>query len=333
MALPEWPDLTGSSPDHVAGWRAWLRAIWTLDEIAEAIEQASPTLAWQVAVVCSTSTTDARRVRRTVLSVVRYVLRVTGRATPFGLFAGVAPAGFSTQPVVEWGEDHQVVARAGASWISEVIAQLEGIPDLVRRLPLMANSLAFVRGGRLVVPYPPGRRAGQRFPAEVSLRYTSPVRIAMDTARTPVPFDEVAASIAAAFPATQHSKIEGLITGLMDHGALISSLHAHSTTADHLGHVVEQVEKAGAGELRQVADLVDQLREIQAGLAEYNRLTGPADRRKDRGGAPKGRFQAIAIMAGECLPIKVCCRVLSVSESGFHMWRKRPPSPRAIRHA
>jgi thiopeptide-type bacteriocin biosynthesis protein len=282
LKLPEWPDLTGSSPESVAGWRAWLQAIWTRDEIAEAIEQASPALARQVTRVCATPTTDARRVRRTVLSVVRYVLRITGRATPFGLFAGIAPAGFSVQPVVEWGEDHRVVARVGASWTSEIIAQLEGVPELLRRLPLMANSLVFVRGGRLVVPYPPGRRAGQRAPAEVSLRYTSPVRIAMETARTPVPYDQVATAIAAAFPATPQFEIEKLINSLMEQGALINSLHAHSTAADPLEHVVEQVEKAGAGELRQVADLVDQLRELQAALAEYNRLTAPADRRKVR---------------------------------------------------
>ncbi|MGI5200154.1 lantibiotic dehydratase [Spirillospora sp. CA-108201] len=282
LDLPEWPDLTGNSPEHVAGWRAWLLAIWRLDEIAEAIEQASPALARQIAVVCSTSTTDARKARRTVLAVARYVLRMTGRATPFGLFAGIAPVGFSARPAAEWGEDHQVVARAGASWISEVIAQLEGIPELLRRLPQMANPLAFVRGGRLIIPYPAGRGAGQRSPSEVSLRCTTPVRIAMEVARAPVPFDEVAAAVAAAFPATPQSEIEKLITSLLDQGALISSLHAQSTTMDPLGHVVEQVEKAGAGELRQVADLLDQLREIQTGFAEYNRHTTSAARRKAR---------------------------------------------------
>ena len=32
-------------------------------------------------------------------------------------------------------------------------------------------------------------------------------------------------------------------------------------------------------------------------------------------------------------PITVLCLVLGVSESGFHEWRSRPPSPRAIADA
>ncbi|MFD0857337.1 hypothetical protein ACFQ07_34355, partial [Actinomadura adrarensis] len=58
LPLPAWPDFTQDSPGHVAEWCAWLRDVWSVEEVAEAIEHASPVLAQQVATVCSAAKPD-----------------------------------------------------------------------------------------------------------------------------------------------------------------------------------------------------------------------------------------------------------------------------------
>lgn len=273
MALPVWPDLTDDTPSHVARWCAWLREVWALDGVAEAVEHASPVLARQVEAVCAAPNPDARRARRTVLSMVRYLLRMTGRATPFGLFAGVAPAYFGSELSVRWGNGHRAVARADASWVTDVIVRLESRPELLARLPLMTTNVAFVRGDRLVVPDPPQSGGGVERPArvEVSLRYTTAVRIAVEAARSPIRCDELAGKLAAEFPTVPPSKAVALLRSLLEQRVLVSSLHAPSTVIDAFGYLLEELESIDAGGIPQAADLVGQLREIGEGLARHNR--------------------------------------------------------------
>jgi putative transposase len=45
------------------------------------------------------------------------------------------------------------------------------------------------------------------------------------------------------------------------------------------------------------------------------------------------RWEVVAQIVSEGLPIEVVCRVVGVSVSGLYMWRHRKPSPRAVRHA
>jgi putative transposase len=48
---------------------------------------------------------------------------------------------------------------------------------------------------------------------------------------------------------------------------------------------------------------------------------------------PKRRFELVAELADEGVPVKQACLALGVSRSGYYEARSRPPSARAIRHA
>ena len=178
--LPAWPDMTGTTDEHAGQRRGWLAQAWSREWLADAIGVASPVLARQVARVIAGSACDPRRLRLLMLAVARYALRMSGRATPFGLFAGVAPASVGPDLRVRWGEDHRPVLRAGASWLADAVTRLEAYPELLARLPVVANNLAFTRDGRLVAPDQQhvggwGEGRGLAVPVELSVRLTGPV--------------------------------------------------------------------------------------------------------------------------------------------------------------
>lgn len=128
LELPQWPAPVGTGPGAVAAWGGWLRRVWAIESVTDAIGHASPGLAEQIRSLCAADVPGERETRRAVLSVARYLARMTGRPTPNGLFAGVAPAAFAHRPRVQWGTEHRAVARADAGWLAEIISQLEGAP-------------------------------------------------------------------------------------------------------------------------------------------------------------------------------------------------------------
>ncbi|MGQ4388582.1 lantibiotic dehydratase [Streptomyces sp. SAS_270] len=283
LPLPPWPDVTGESPGHVQQWLTWLRAVWALDEVSDAVEHASPSLARHLDALCAaTAVPQARQVRRTLVSVIRYVQRMTGRATPNGLFAGIALATFGERPDVRWGQWHRAVARADAAWATEVIRHLEECPELLRRLPVVASNTSFVRGDRLIVPYPARSRSTGKPTVEVSIRFTSAVRAALDAARSPIRCDLLADKVHAGFSQVPEPRVRELIESLIRNGALVSSLHAPSGVLDPLDHLVRQLEDVQAVDVPPVADLLCDLRAVRDTVARHNQALTPTDGRRLR---------------------------------------------------
>jgi protein-L-isoaspartate(D-aspartate) O-methyltransferase len=158
LTLPDWPDLTGDPQDNTETWCEWLRQIWQTEGVSEAVELASPVLAHCVGAVAAGKRPARRQVRRMVESVARYLLRATGRPTPFGLFAGVAAVGFAPALKVRWGERHRSVARA-SGWMNAFAHTGRALHDLAHEGTLtrglravLAHHILF-HWNRLGLPY------------------------------------------------------------------------------------------------------------------------------------------------------------------------------------
>ncbi|MFH8467671.1 lantibiotic dehydratase [Streptomyces sp. NPDC017991] len=247
---------------------AWLRVVWANRDVAEALQHSSPALATQVRSLCTTDHPALRDVQRAVLSVIRYLLRAQHRATPFGLFAGVATAEFGSQARADWGEEHVAVGRAGAEWMAALVARLEACPDLLERLPVVINNTVTYRGDRLIVPFQPDVEEDRTRAVEASLALTGPVRAVLAVTRLPSPFGTLVDKLQAEFPEAGPKKARQLLAELIRRRVLITCLHAPSTETDALGYLLGQLDAIDAGSLAPVAETVRELRPVRAGLEE-----------------------------------------------------------------
>ena len=169
LGLP-WPDLTGADAS-TAAWRGWLDRAWQVPELATAVEAASPDLARQVARIRAAGDVPDAAVRRAVLSMLRYLLRGTSRATPFGLLAGIAPARIGPRATIRTGVRHRAVARADATWLMSMAEALEADRRILPRLTVVASELVAERAGYLVISHRSSGSLGSA-PERVQVRAT-----------------------------------------------------------------------------------------------------------------------------------------------------------------
>ncbi|GAA0284417.1 lantibiotic dehydratase [Actinomadura nitritigenes] len=260
-------DLQIFGEDAAERGREWLTDVWRNDQVRNALEAASPALVGRVQDVLDGRCRQQRRVRRVVLSVASYLLRWQGRPTPFGLFAGVAPARIGDGAQVSWGSRHLTTVRTDADWLADIIVRLQQCHELLRRLPIVANDAGRVRGDRFVVPGAPEvDRAKPLAPLETSVRHTRALAAALEAAREPARFADLCDGIAARFAAVASSRIEAMLIGLVKQNVLITSLWAPMTRLDALGHVCAELRAVKAETIDDVSGMVRRLYEIHEKL-------------------------------------------------------------------
>ncbi|GAA1231592.1 lantibiotic dehydratase [Prauserella halophila] len=309
--------------------------------LMEAITVASPSLAEFVRRIAAEGTDTAKpsRLRRAAFAVLRYDLRMRSRPTPFGLFAGIACGDFATAP--DPTELPYVAVPAAPTTRTQVdmqwlLAALRPVEERAGDLPglrVQAHPAARVRGDRLVLDCAStfGQAPSSTSRASVSVRYTEPVRRALELAERPVALGVLTEALTERFGAAVLPRVRGLLDSLVAQEILLTELRPPLDGDDPLAHVMRVLDGAAISLPEQPAALLDALRGLEARIATYDRAsagTGVAELAEAASAArevsehPTPLHVDTCLTAGTVLPRAVAEEV----ERGVElMWRMSTP--------
>ncbi|GAA2345120.1 lantibiotic dehydratase [Streptomyces kunmingensis] len=288
----EWPDT-----DSPGACRQWLAKVWSDEAFVLPLRAASAGLAGFVEqrILCDGGDdVPLRRLRKVTDSVARYLLRASARATPFGLFAGVALAECGPISAVI-GPGYQALARRDAQWVDHVRRDLQRRPDVLPHLTLQVNSLSFLRGDIVSTP-----RAGGRL---ASAPVTRPLAALLEAAVEPVPGRHLIKLLTAAGGTWE--QVVGLIAKALADGYLTSNLAAPMTAVDPARHI-GRILRPHADQLdRATLNVLDCLSDTALLLALHDEATD-AQRAYVLRGMAEARMRAVPSESRSRISLDLC---------------------------
>ncbi|QBD79724.1 hypothetical protein EPA93_28600 [Ktedonosporobacter rubrisoli] len=171
------------------------------------------------------------RIRRTYSSLLRYLIRMCTRPTPFGLFSGVTLGNLAPSTTARLASPPiaQIRTRPDMEWLLALLQKVEEKREYVKQLRVSVNQTAYIAGERALLPL--ADAYGQQDNRTITLRATSVVRKVFALASTPQPYAELQAALHRAFPQATTQQVENLLWQLWENHFLLSDLHPPLTNA------------------------------------------------------------------------------------------------------
>ncbi|MEO7095744.1 MAG: lantibiotic dehydratase, partial [Polyangiales bacterium] len=235
----------------LAGARAHLAAVLALPEVDEALYVASPGLHGAIAGWREAPETAANQ--RVELSLARYVARMAGRSTPFGLFAGVSAGKLGRETKLELGPraEYRRRTRLDNDYLFVLADVLTRRPDIRARLVYRPNNSLYAIAGRM--RYAAARLAGsERRYHLVAVEPTPYLDATLERAATGAKLGDLAASLVddeITLPEAQ-----AYIDELVDAQVLLPDLGVFVTGPEPIDGFLAQLAGAGLEDIRAVLD-------------------------------------------------------------------------------
>lgn len=237
-------ELAAALERDAARLRGWLRDLVARPEVREALFVASPPLEGSLGLWLEQP--DSERGQKVERALVKYVVRMACRSTPFGLFAGTSLGriGPESRMVIGPIAEHQRHTRLDGDYLDSVCRSLVADPSVRAGLTLRPNSSLVVAAGRLrlVESRLVGRDRSYHLIAIDSDSYLEAVLERAAGGATPA---ELAAHLVALDPDIALDEAAAYIDELIDSQILEPALTPAVTGREPLADLLDQLPRGG----------------------------------------------------------------------------------------
>jgi len=248
-----------------ADWRAVhkrIEALSTRPEVQEALFLASPDLVARLDEVGSIE--DAGRVE---LATARYLLRMCGRATPFGLFAGFTVGTIGPTTAIELAPRSAYTRhmRLDNDYLFTLVDRLEGDPRISATLRFTPSSSLYKAAGsfRYAEPRLDGRIRTNHL---VAVGATDYLQATLESAAAGATASELAAELLRVDPEISLDEASSFVGQLIESKILVSDLTPALTGKEPLDDLLERLPRNAA-----TAAVRDRLQECRSAIAALAR--------------------------------------------------------------
>ncbi|MED0936654.1 lantibiotic dehydratase [Bacillus mobilis] len=216
---------------------------------------------------------DSKKYEKVIHSLSNYLIRISTRATPFGINAGIADGKWGCETSLDFKtlSSHEKRARPDMSWVLSLVKLLESNIEVVKQLNVNFNSIVIDNGIRLQIPY--NSKCGQNSTVDsnhseiVSIRKTPVIDLIMEITKEPMKVNEIIKLLQSYYPDTPDSKIHLLILRLIEKEYLITELRPPLMTTSPFQYLTDKLKK-----IQGIQALKEKLIKINNLINSYNQL-------------------------------------------------------------
>lgn len=259
--------------------------------VRTALAVASPDLLEQLE-----RTDSAAGAERAAGKLLRYLIRMSTRPTPFGVFAGVGLARFGTTTDLRLSARGPCTRmRPDMAWLLAFVARCEERLEIRRELQVFTNPAAWVHEGRALLAERTPLDASAA-PAPVGIRATGAVQKALALGRTSLDWGDLATQLLTT-PGGNAEKVEDLLNQLWQQTFLLTELRPPLTHPAPARYVEQRLARVPAAHAEHAM-----LAELLAGMTSWDELE-----LADRPAALRAlaRKAAAAVPTSDGVPVQV----------------------------